>query len=82
MKLIPSVVATVMLAMSLLSARRSAPPKAAALDRSEADRAAIERLHEQDRDATLSDSADQLAKLWDKDAYRSPKFCPPLKSIA
>jgi ketosteroid isomerase-like protein len=30
----------------------------------------IERLHEQDKEATLSDSADQLAKLWDKDAVR------------
>jgi hypothetical protein len=30
----------------------------------------IERLHEQDKQATLADSADQLAKLWDKDAVR------------
>ncbi|HKD50457.1 MAG TPA: nuclear transport factor 2 family protein [Candidatus Acidoferrum sp.] len=30
----------------------------------------IERLHEQDKEATLSDSADQLAKLWDKEAIR------------
>jgi ketosteroid isomerase-like protein len=30
----------------------------------------IERLHQQDKEATLSDSADQLAKLWDKDAVR------------
>src|SRR5215475_12773709 len=30
----------------------------------------IERLHEQDKEATLADSADQLAKLWDKDAVR------------
>src|SRR5262249_37725771 len=30
----------------------------------------IERLHEQDKEATLSDSADQLAKLWDKGAIR------------
>jgi len=37
---------------------------------SEADRAAIERLHQQDKEATLSDSADQLAKLWDDDAVR------------
>src|SRR5215471_13741177 len=34
------------------------------------DMAGIERLHEQDKEATLSDSADQLAKLWDKDAVR------------
>ena len=32
----------------------------------------IERLHEQDKEATLSDSADQLAKLWDKDGVRFP----------
>ncbi len=30
----------------------------------------IERLHEQDKEATLADCADQLAKLWDKDAVR------------
>lgn len=63
-------VATALLATSLLSAGQGAPPKAAARDGSEADRAAIERLHEEDREATLSDSADQLAKLWDKDAVR------------
>jgi hypothetical protein len=34
------------------------------------DLAGIERLHEQDRHATLSDRADQLAKLWDKDGVR------------
>src|SRR5262249_44513574 len=30
----------------------------------------IERLHEQDKEATLSDNADQLAKLWNKNAVR------------
>jgi hypothetical protein len=30
----------------------------------------------QDREATLSDSADQLAKLWDKDAVRFPMGRP------
>jgi len=30
----------------------------------------IERLHQRDKEATLSDSADQLAALWDKDAVR------------
>ena len=39
-------------------------------------RASIERLHEQDREATLTDRADQLAKLWDKDAVRFPMECP------
>jgi ketosteroid isomerase-like protein len=34
------------------------------------DRVAIERLHRQDVEATLSDDADQLAKLWDEDAVR------------
>ena len=63
-------VATALLATSLWSAGQGAPPKAAARDGSEADRAAIERLHQQDKEATLSDSADQLAKLWDKDAVR------------
>ena len=36
----------------------------------------IERLHGQDREATLSDSADQLAKLWDKEAIRFPMGRP------
>ena len=70
MKLISTAIAMAMLA-TLLSAGQGAPPKAAGRDGSEADRAAIERLHEQDKDATLSDSADQLAKLWDKDAVRN-----------
>jgi ketosteroid isomerase-like protein len=63
-------VATALLATSLLSAGQGAPPKAAARDGSEADRAAIERLHQQDIAATLSDKADQLANLWDNDAVR------------
>jgi ketosteroid isomerase-like protein len=34
------------------------------------DRAAIERLHQLDIQTTLSGKADDLAKLWDKDAVR------------
>jgi ketosteroid isomerase-like protein len=34
------------------------------------DKAAIERLHQEDIAATLSDNADELAKLWDEDAVR------------
>jgi len=34
------------------------------------DRAAIERLHALDVKTTLSDNADELVKLWDKDAVR------------
>ena len=70
MKLRPAVVATVMLVMSRLSGGQGTPAKSAAHGGLEADRAAIERLHEEDKQATLSDSADQLAKLWDKDAVR------------
>jgi ketosteroid isomerase-like protein len=36
----------------------------------ERERAAIERLHQQDVEATLSDKADLLAQLWDRDAVR------------
>jgi ketosteroid isomerase-like protein len=36
----------------------------------QADRVAIERLHRQDVEATLSDNADELAKLWDNEAVR------------
>jgi len=39
-------------------------------DKSQDDRIAIERLHQQDVEATLSDDADQLAKLWDENAIR------------
>jgi hypothetical protein len=35
-----------------------------------ADRIAIERLHRQDVEATLSDKADELAKLWASEAVR------------
>jgi ketosteroid isomerase-like protein len=34
------------------------------------DRAGIERLHQEDIEATLSDKADQLEKLWDSEAVR------------
>ena len=36
----------------------------------EQDRAGIERLHQQDVAATLSDKADELVNLWDRDAVR------------
>src|SRR5215472_4931272 len=36
----------------------------------EQDRAGIDRLHQQDIAATLSDRADELANLWDNDAVR------------
>jgi len=41
-----------------------------AADPSQDDKAAIERLHQQDVAATLTDNADELAKLWDEDAVR------------
>jgi hypothetical protein len=37
---------------------------------SEQDIAGIERLHQQDAAATMSDKADELANLWDSDAVR------------
>jgi hypothetical protein len=36
----------------------------------EQDRAGIERLHRLDIETTISGKADDLAKLWDKDAVR------------
>jgi hypothetical protein len=36
----------------------------------EADRLAIERLHQQTLDATLSGNADEIVKLWDDDGVR------------
>ena len=70
MKLVAAVVATAMLATLFLSAAQGAQAKTVFHGGSKADQAAIERLHEEDEKATLSDSADQLAKLWDKDAVR------------
>ena len=43
---------------------------AGALPSDEEDRKAIERLHQQDIAATLTDDADQLAALWDEEAVR------------
>src|SRR5215475_9106053 len=52
----------------LVAGAVSSPP--AAHPSVEQDMKGIERLHQQDKEATLEDSADQLAKLWDKDAVR------------
>jgi ketosteroid isomerase-like protein len=46
-------------------------------DKSQDDPIAIERLHQQDVEATLSDDADQLAKLWDENAIRLQAGAPP-----
>lgn len=43
---------------------------------SEQDIAGIERLHQQDAAATLSDKADELANLWDSDAVRIQPGAP------
>jgi ketosteroid isomerase-like protein len=59
---------TLLTIMMLVAGAVSAPPTPHPSVKQ--DMEGIERLHEQDRDATLSDSADQLAKLWDKDAVR------------
>jgi hypothetical protein len=40
------------------------------------DQIAIDRLHQQDVEATLSDDADQLAKLWDENAVRLQADAP------
>src|SRR5947207_13401052 len=40
-------------------------------------RIGIEQLHQQDVEATLSDKADELAKLWDSDAVRIQPGGPP-----
>jgi ketosteroid isomerase-like protein len=42
----------------------------------EQDKMAIDRLHQQDIAATLTDDADQLAKLWDEDAVRLQSGAP------
>lgn len=50
---------------------------AAKQDESEKERAAIEQLHRLDVQTTLTDKADELAKLWDKDAVRIQPGSPP-----
>lgn len=59
---------TLLIIMMLVAGAVSAPP--APHPSVKQDMKGIERLHEQDKEATLADSADQLAKLWDKDAVR------------
>jgi ketosteroid isomerase-like protein len=59
---------TLLTAMMLVAGAVSAPP--ASHPSVKQDMVGIERLHEQDKEATLADSADELAKLWDKDAVR------------
>jgi ketosteroid isomerase-like protein len=59
---------TLLTVMMLVAGAVSAPP--APHPSVEQDMKGIERLHEQDKEATLADSADLLAKLWDKDAVR------------
>jgi len=59
---------TLLTIMMLVAGAVSAPPKPHPSVNQ--DMKGIERLHEQDKEATLADSADQLAKLWDKDAVR------------
>jgi ketosteroid isomerase-like protein len=59
---------TLLTVMMLVAGAVSAPP--APHPSVKQDMKGIERLHEQDKEATLADSADQLAKLWDKDAVR------------
>jgi ketosteroid isomerase-like protein len=59
---------TLLTIMMLVACAVSGPP--APHPSVKQDMEGIERLHEQDKEATLADSADQLAKLWDKDAVR------------
>jgi len=59
--------ATLLTITMLVAGAVSAPPATHSVKQ---DMKGIERLHEQDKEATLADSADLLAKLWDKDAVR------------
>ena len=52
----------------LIGLTTAVPRTSRALDN--ADRRAIEQLHQQDVQATLSDKADELAQLWDRDGVR------------
>jgi ketosteroid isomerase-like protein len=63
-----SILGTIVLTFATLSAATNSGEKPSA-DKQQ-DRIAIEWLHQQDVEATLSDDADQLAKLWDEDAVR------------
>jgi len=77
-----SLLGNVMVCLVLASAADSTVPRAfvstddtdmdtcSAQASSQSDRAGIERLHQQDVQATLSAKADELAKLWDNEAVR------------
>jgi hypothetical protein len=65
MRIICLALVTIGLAMTSALAQNATPASTEA-----ADRIAIERLHQLDIEATYSDKADELAKLWDSDAVR------------
>src|SRR5215471_3777235 len=58
-----------LLTITMLVAGAVSPPQATNPSIKQ-DMKGIDRLHEQDKEASLADSADQLAKLWDRDAVR------------
>jgi ketosteroid isomerase-like protein len=60
-------VSVIFIAVRLSAATNSARGQGSS---DQADRLSIERLHQQDVAATLSDKADELAKLWDNAAVR------------
>jgi ketosteroid isomerase-like protein len=59
---------TLLTIVMLVAGAVSAPP--ATHPSVQQDMKGIDRLHQQDKEATLSDSAEQFAKIWDKDAVR------------
>jgi ketosteroid isomerase-like protein len=65
MRIICFALVAIGLATTSALAQGATPASAAAADTTE-----IERLHQLDVEATYSDSADELAKLWDSDAVR------------
>jgi ketosteroid isomerase-like protein len=67
----------VIIGASTLGASAGVPLLAHDTGAGQRDRAAIDRLHQQDVDATLSDRADQLATLWDTEAIRIGPGRPP-----
>src|SRR5271170_148862 len=66
-----------MLSVGVLGARAGVTLQAHESDSEEKARMAIERLYQQDVEATLSGKADDFAKLWDSEAVRIQPGAPP-----
>jgi hypothetical protein len=67
MKIYEQLGVTVIVVAGVIASNAGGPHQPASIQQA---KAGIERLHQQDVEATLTDKADELAKLWDNEAVR------------